>query len=327
MMRSAMGPMLTRVAAGLSLGAALALGLPGAISGCASKQPPLPSYPALPKQAASVAPKNDDARRLGGRLFDKFWSELKLEFVPDNPHTPEPDGKGGPFGNGTLPDAAGKPMLNPGHNYRLKNLLGWDLHGAAGIAGRRFEGDHYVLLPDVLKNNDPRAEWVARLTKGEDAIPAYGSVLTSTQIEALVDFLLGVRDGSLPQPDDLFTLDVQVPGFYRLGVQGDAARGHGLYESSCKGCHGADGTAIAIDEVHSLGTFMRMNASEAWLKILNGNPGSGMGPQLPIAASREELTGQLRDLFAASCDRTRYPRGKAAEDVADGDARCGAHLK
>lgn len=323
MMRRARGTVLTRVAAGLALGTAVMAGL-----SCAAKPPKLPNYPAMPKQEATKTNQNDDSRRLGGRLFDKFWSELKLEFVPDDPNTPEADGKGGPFGNGTLPDAAGKPMLNPGHNYRLKNLLGWDLHGQSGIAGKRFEGQHCVLLPDLLKNSDPRADWVARLTKGEDAIPAYGSVLTSTQIEAVADFLLGVRDGSLPQPDDLFTLDAQVAGFYRLSAKGDAERGHALIEKTCKNCHGADGTAIPLeDNKHSLGTFLRMNASEAWLKALNGDPGSSMGPQLPVTAAREELTDQLQDLFAASCDRTRYPRGKATEDVADGDPRCGAHLK
>jgi hypothetical protein len=296
--------------------------------GARHKAPAPPSYPALPKQEAVAQARNDDARRLGGRLFDNFWKELGLSFVPDDPTTPEPDGKGGPFGNGTLPDAAGKPLLNPGHDYRLKNLLGWDLHGASGIAGKRFEGSHCVLLPDLLKNRDPRAEWVARLTRGEDAIPAYGSVLTSTQIEAVVDFLLGVRDGTLPQPDELFTLDPAVPGFYRLVAGGDAGRGHALFERTCKGCHGADGTTLVLEQgQHSLGTFLRSNASEAWLKVLSGDPGSSMGPQLSIRATREELTGQLRDLFAAGCDRARYPKGKASEDVPDGDARCGAYLK
>jgi len=322
MKRSARGTLLTRLAAGLALGTVVAAGL-----GCAVKQPALPNYPALPKHEAAKVNQNDDARRLGGRLFDKFWTELNVEFVPDDANTPEPDGTGGPFGNGTLPDAAGKPMLNPGHNYRLENLLGWDLHGQAGIAGKRFEGNHCVLLPDLLKNSDPRADWVARITHGEDAIPAYGSVLTSTQIEAVVDFLLGVRDGTLPQPDDLFTLDTQVAGLYRLSAKGDAQRGHALFERTCKGCHGSDGTAITLDDKHSLGTFLRMNASEAWLKVLNGDPGSTMGPQLSVAASRDELTTQLQDLLAAGCDRTRYPKGKASEDVADDDARCGAHLK
>jgi hypothetical protein len=61
--------------------------------------------------------------------------------------------------------------------------------------------------------------------------------------------------------------------------------------------------------------------------VLNGAPGTSMHAQLPIGASREQLTQQLRDLFAAGCDRTRYPALAGTEDVADGDARCGALLK
>src|SRR5687768_10731157 len=107
-----------------------------ALLGASCSAPPAkpPHYPTLPgKQPSSPLVQNEDAARLGGRLYDDLFRELKLDFVADNPKTPEIDGKGGPFGNGTLPDADGKPMLNTGHDYRLKNLLGWDLHGASGI--------------------------------------------------------------------------------------------------------------------------------------------------------------------------------------------------
>ena len=198
----------------------------------------VPVYPPLPRADGGTAAVNDDARRLGGRLFDDFTKELSLDFVPDDPSTPAADGKGGPFGDGTLPDAQGKPLLNTGHGYRLKALLGADLHGAAGIAGRQAAaGSAGVLLPDLLKNTDPRELWIERLTRGEDAIPAYASVLSSTQIGAIVDFLLGVRDGTLPHPDALFTLDEQVPeGFYRLAPGGVAERGQGLIAQRCAGC-------------------------------------------------------------------------------------------
>jgi mono/diheme cytochrome c family protein len=300
--------------------------------GCSAPPAPPPRYPALPSKqpqsaAASASASNDNSARLGGRLYDNFWRELKLDFVPDNPKTPEPDGHGGPFGNGTLAGADGKPILNTGHDYRLKNLLGWDLHGAAGISGQEFKATECVLLPDLLKNNEPREVWRARLSKGEDAIPAYASVLSESQIEALLDFMLGVRDGTLPQPEALFTLDPKVVGFYRLAAGGDAERGHALFEQTCKGCHGADGRAFELDAgKHTLGTFLRSEASEAWLKVLVGDAGSKMGPQLPVSATRAELTQQLLDLFAASCDRKRYPKGKG-DDVPDGDPRCGAYLR
>jgi mono/diheme cytochrome c family protein len=296
---------------------------------CAAPAPGIPDYPSLPTARAPQAPPNDDARRLGGRLFDDFVKELALSFVPDDPRTPAADGKGGPFGDGSLPDAQGKPLLNSGHAYQLKHLLGWDLHGAAGIAGRKAAGGSCVLLPDLLKNTESREAWVTRLTRGEDAIPAYGSLLSSTQIGAIADFLLAVRDGALPHPDDLFVLDAQAPGFYRLAPGGDAQRGHALIAQSCAQCHGGDGTSFLLDAgAHSLGTFLRGRADEAWLKVLNGVPGTRMAPQLPVTDSRPQLTQALRDLFAAGCDRGRYPRGKASQDdVPDGDVRCGALLK
>jgi mono/diheme cytochrome c family protein len=303
--------------------------LGAACAACAAPTPPIPNYPALPARPAAQQPQNDDARRLGGRLFDDFTKELALDFVADDPRTPAADGKGGPLGDGTLPDAQGKPLLNTGHGYRLKNLLGWDLHGAAGIASRKAADSACVLLPDLLKNTEAREIWVARLTRGEDAIPAYGSILSSTQIGAIADFVIGVRDGALPHPDELFTFDAQAPGFYRLAPGGDAQRGHALIAQTCSQCHGADGTAFMLDAgAHSLGTFLRSRADEAWLKVLNGVPGTRMTPQLPVTGSRAELTQALRDLLAAGCDRGRYPRGQASqEDVADGDARCGARLK
>ncbi len=306
----------------------LALGLVS----CAPKPRPIPTYPVMPASAGGAPRKafeNDDPVRLGGRLFDDPWRELALAFAPDDPKTEPLDGKGGPIGNGTLPDEHGKPMANAGHDYRLINLLGQDLHGAAGISGKAYQNVSCVLLPDLLKNTDSRELWLGRLTRGEDAIPAYASVLSASQLAALSDFLLAMRDGALPRSDDVFTLDEKAPGFYRLNEGGDAARGQALIENKCKGCHGADGTNIELAEgKHSLGTFLRARASEAWLKILVGNAGSSMGPQLDKSAPRAVLAQELRDIFAAGCDRARFPRGKASQpDVPNGDARCGAYLK
>ena len=74
----------------------------GAEQAAASPKPPAKPMPAI---------------ELGGRLFDNWYAELGLEFVPDDPATPALDGKGGPFGNGTLPDSEGAPLANAGHGY------------------------------------------------------------------------------------------------------------------------------------------------------------------------------------------------------------------
>jgi mono/diheme cytochrome c family protein len=280
-------------------------------------------------QRAAPAHHAEPTPGFGGRLFDNWYKELHADFVPDDPATPHADGKGGPFGNGTLPDASGAPILNTGHDYRLKKLLGSDLRGNDGIDGTDYAHRAYVLVPDLLANDEPREVWIARFERGEDAIPAYGSVLSRAQIEAVVDFMLAVRDRKLPQASDLLTLSAETPGWYVLKEGGDATHGHALYAEKCASCHGADGTAIAIDHgEYSLGTLARRQGSGLWLKVLNGQPGSPMQAQLSHASSRAELLGSLRDLAAALCDRARYPRGATGtEDVSDGDPRCAAYLR
>jgi len=97
----------------------------GCSSGGASASPAAPDSP-VPAATAAEASKagGDDAR--GGRLFDNWRAEKKLEnaFVPDSSKTPELDGRGGPNGNGTLNSGSGQPMANTGHDFRLKNLYG-----------------------------------------------------------------------------------------------------------------------------------------------------------------------------------------------------------
>ncbi len=281
---------------------------------------------ATPTTANSAKPM--PAVELGGRLFDDWAAELGVEFVPDNPSTPALDGKGGPFGNGTLADAKGAPMVNAGHNYRLKNLFGWDLRGGDGIYGERFLNKTHVLLPDLLKNTESRETWTARLTKGEDAIPAYGQVLSPEQIDALVTFLLSVRDGTLPQPADIFVLTSKEQGNYSLVAGADVARGHEVFARTCAHCHGADGAKWPIEDgKYSVGSIARQKAYETWLKVLNGQPGTDMHAQIEHSLTGEQKAAVLRDLLAALCDSTRYPKGPGSvPEVGESDARCGSYL-
>jgi hypothetical protein len=305
--------------------------LAASVAACSGQQKPAESTPV--QVVGSPTDSNETvippAPGLGGRLFDNWAKELRLDFAPDNPETPEADGRGGPFGNGTLPDHEGKPILNTGHDYRLKNLFGWDLRGADGIYGPRYKNKAHVLLPDLLRDTDARETWITRLEQGEDAIPAFGKVLTRPQIEAVVDFLLGIRDGALPRPDDIFLLSEGTPGNYRLVEGGDAERGHVYFTQTCAQCHGTSGTSFLLDDgAHSLGSLMRVEGHETWAKILSGQPGTGMHAQVPQGATHDELAQIVRDLNAATCDRVRYPKGAAtSEDVADGDPRCGPYLK
>lgn len=270
----------------------------------------------------------------GGRLFDMWYDEIADEFVPDKVDTPEFDGRGGPNGNGTLNGADGKPYANTGHDYRFKNLFGWDMRGDAGIYGRDHQAKPWVLATGPLSPRhagELRAEWVSRLTNGNEklGLPAYGDVLSVAQIEATVDFMLAVRDGDLPQPDDLYALSSAAPKGFVLAPNGNAERGRRIYIEQCAECHGGDAAKIIFDNgEQSLGQHARYYGYAVAMIVLSGEPGSDMGPQLAAGLSPSEQTGQLLDLLAALCDRGRYPRGAGTDpEVPDGDPRCREYLR
>jgi mono/diheme cytochrome c family protein len=268
----------------------------------------------------------DDAR--GGRLFDNWRAEKKLEgsFVPDSSKTPEPDGRGGPNGNGTLNSGTGQSMPNTGHDYRLKNLYGWDLRGAEGIYGAPFQNKAYVLPHNLLTDTRTPDMLRAWLTQGDAQTPAFGQVLDEADIKDVVAFLVKTKKGELARPENLFRLEASVPKNYVLLGGGDAARGRERFSSSCATCHGNDGTKLPIDETESLGTLSRSSGYEVWFKISNGQPGTPMGRQVAEASGADSERAIL-GLLAALCDRKQFPPLSGSTDVPGADPRCGEYAE
>ncbi len=265
----------------------------------------------------------------GGRLFDNWYQEIGADFVPDNPDTPEPDGRGGPNGNGTLNDDNGRPIPNTGHGYRLKNLLGWDLRGNAGIYGADFQAKPFILADGPMNDGSSPEDWALMLARGGQGLPAYRDVLSFAQIGSIVDFMFAVRAGTLPHPDTLWQLSTAAPKGFVMNAGGDAERGRRFYAAQCAYCHGDDATAILFDDgTQSLGQHSRYYGYAIAMKTLSGDPGSDMGAQLPEWLNPAEQSQLLLDLVAALCDRERFGVGAATEpDVPDGDPRCGAYLR
>lgn len=282
----------------------------------AAHEPTVPEEPKVP----------DDA--LGGRLFDRFYDGESFE--PDRSATPGvADGRGGPLGDGTLPLADGTPLLNDdGHGYRLKSFFGWDLRGAAGIYGPAYQNKRGVVPWNLLDESLAPAELEALLRDGRGPLPAYGRVLPPDEMEALVAFVLGVREGRLPHPDQVWSLSEGTPGNYRLARGGDAENGKRLFAKRCVRCHGEQGTKLLLDDgAYSLGSHARQKAYEDWLKILNGQPHTSM-TRFVQGADGAALAREILDLLAALCDRTAFPLGDATQaDVQDGDPRCGEYLR
>lgn len=278
---------------------------------------------AAPAGPAPATAKDDG---LGGRIYDAWYTDKG--FTPDNAKTPAADGKGGPFGNGTLPGPDGKPLVDAhGHQTRLKNLFGWDLRGAQGVYGPKYQAKKYVLDRNLLeaKSRDELARW---LGQGDAGIPAYGKVLEQGELNALVDFVWAMREGKLPRPEQVFELREKSAGNYALLPGGDAERGKQMISERCAQCHGKDGTELLFDDGElSLGAHSRQKAYEDWMKILNGQPGTAMTRQV-LAEDGPAMAKEILDILAALCDRKAFPRGKGkAADVPDNDPRCGKYLR
>lgn len=303
------------------------------LAGCSSGAGPAPAAP-VPSPPATTGTENrpladtpgDDAR--GGRLYDNWRAEKKLadSFVPDSAKTPALDGQGGPNRNGTLSSGSGQPLANTGHDYRLKNLFGWDLRGTEGIYGPEFQKKTYALQHNLLTDTRSPAMLHAWLSEGDANLPAFGQVLSEEDITDVVAYLVKTRQGELARPQNLFRLDTSAPKSYVLLGGGDASRGRERYAASCATCHGKDGTELPIDETESLGALSRSSGYEVWFKIVNGQPGTAMHRQLtePSGAGQE---GAILDLLAALCDRQTFPPLPGSSDVPESDPRCGGYLR
>jgi cytochrome c553 len=327
-MKSSHGALVAALAASLFAACAASPVPPAADApGIDASTTPVASDVAAPTPAGPV-PEDE----LGGRLFDHLvrGGSSVQGFEPDASKTKgTADGRGGPKGDGTLLLGTGAPLLNDaGHDYRLKNLFGWDLRGKEGIYGPKYMNKSFVVSKNLLAGKESKAELAALLEKGDAEIPAFGPVLDAASRDAIAAFVIGVRDGALPHPDSIFELREKTPGNYALRVGGDVARGKTIFAERCAKCHGSDGTGMYFDDgEYSLGSHARQKAYEDWAKIVSGQPDSAMTRQVK-GATGKAMAQEVLDVLAALCDRTAFPRGKASkDDVADGDARCGAYLK
>lgn len=298
-----------------------------AVVACGTATPPAPaSAPASTAPATATAAAPDDAR--GARLYDNWRAEKGLAdtFKPDSSKTAEVDGEGGPQGNGSLLDSSGKPIANNGHDYRLKNLFGWDLRGSEGVYGPAHQNKSFVLPHNLLTDTRSPEELHTWLAKGSDTVPAFGSVLDERDLSDLVAFVDKTRRGELAGPGAIFQLNATAPKGFVLNPGGDAVRGKARFARTCATCHGPDGRKLVIDDTESAGSISRSSGYEIWFKILHGQPGTAMDRQIPEPTAPEQAAAIL-DLLAALCDRTSFPANPGAEDVKDGDPRCGTYLR
>ncbi|MFO7593663.1 MAG: c-type cytochrome [Pseudomonadota bacterium] len=190
----------------------------------------------------------DDTVSHGGRLYDKWWTELGMP----EPTTTHP----------AYPDSGAKRGAD---TWRCKECHGWDYRGSDGAYAK---GSHYTGIKGIrdYEGADPAA--VLRILS--NANHQYSQFLAPEALEYLSEFVIS------GQVDMAGHIDAES----KKVIGGELKRGEALYENNCARCHGEDGRNLNFsgnpDDPEYVGTLARGNPWESWHKIRNGHPGSAM---------------------------------------------------
>ena len=223
----------------------------------------------------------DDEVAKGGRLYDKFWSELSID-PPSDDH----------------PLWARRPDLESNERsgadtWRCKECHGWDYKAVAGAYG---SGSHRTGFPGILgtaRSTDEIADLLAKEVATSPSAHGYGSIegITDDDLRALAAF---VTRGTL---DTTQVID----GAGRF--TGSATAGKELFMGDfgvidgCVECHGEDGLSIPGDDdgfTDFVGKIAGENAAEFQHKVRFGQPGTDM----PSYAASGLTADELADLGA-----------------------------
>ncbi len=188
---------------------------------------------------------NADMVAEGGRLYDKWWEELKLE-KPESTHISYP--------------ASSKKQ--GGASWRCKECHGWDYKGVKGAYGK---GSHFTGIKGISQAKNKRVDELVNILKNRTH--NYNTIPDSALIKIAIFIKFGQVDIS-----PFITKKTK-------RVHGDLKRGQKTFNNVCKKCHGADGRNInfrtAIKPEY-IGTVAQENPWEAIHKIRYGQPNTKM---------------------------------------------------
>jgi len=183
-----------------------------------------------------------DAIAKGGRLYDKWWKELKLE----KPKTTHP----------SYPATAKKKGAA---SWRCKECHGWDYKGVKGAYGN---GSHKTGIKGIRAATKMDKNEIIAILKND--IHDYNKVMPDIALAQIANF---VKNG---QVDIASYLNKKT-----LRVNGDIKRGKVFFNNTCNKCHGSDGRNINFKTPSNpeyLGTVATENPTETIHKFRNGNP-------------------------------------------------------
>jgi len=197
----------------------------------------------------------------GGRLYDKWWAELKLA-KPMSTHPSYP-ASGNKKGAST---------------WRCKECHGWDYKGAEGAYAT---GSHYTGIKGIQRLSGANQASILAILK--DSTHRYGDVMTDAALERIADFV------STGQVDNSRYIDPKT-----TQAKGDADKGKPIFNQWCQACHGNQGNKINFkDQQHPeyVGTVAFENPWEALHKFRHGQP-SGFVGGAPMPHMNDKLSQQ-----------------------------------
>lgn len=222
--------------------------------------------------SASASAADDGAIARGGRLYDNWFTELKL----DKPQATHP---AWPASNTKQKDAP---------TWRCKNCHGWDY---LGRDGSYKTGSYETGIVGIRKQAGADVAAIEAIIK--DKTHALADKLDAQSVK---DLALFVSKGQVDH-------DAQIDRGAKAFKGGDASRGKGYYTTLCIGCHGADG-AQPDEMPESLGSLAARNPWETLHKVMNGQAGEPM-PALR-AIDRQVVADVLA--YVATMPRTAKPK-------------------
>jgi len=206
---------------------------------------------AEPTEAPAAMELDGDGAR-GGRLYDKWWSEMGVD-VPE--------------GDQALWATQSSNSRSGADTWRCKECHGWDLKG---VDGAYSGGSHMTGFAGMWDAIDQGQEYVLGALQGEtNPDHDFSSYMDEQDLIDLTVFL------TVEAVDD----DVFV-GSDKMAVAGDAALGEELF-ADCAECHGMGGTAInfhADDEPEYVPGLAQGNPWEFLNKLRYGQPGEDIMP-------------------------------------------------
>ncbi len=208
--------------------------------------------------------KKADAIAKGGRLYDKWWKELKIE-KPESTHL-------------AYPTSAKKKGAA---TWRCKECHGWDYKG---VNGAYKKGNHKTGIKGIRAATNMTIKDIVNILKNK--IHGYNVVMPDTALAQLANF---VKNG---QVDISSYLNNET-----LLANGNQNQGKVFFTTTCKECHGKDGRNINFKTASNpeyLGTVATENPVETIHKFRNGNPSAFMnGKQMPNMNKELNLKEQI----------------------------------